>query len=197
MKSLPGVLAVCLTLAAAHPSGAQTLGSIGGIDLVATVQCTGIVLTWTVSPGVNVQEYTVYAGTSPTSLAQIASTKLTSYTFTRATPGAAYYFGVVGELVGGGSISSNPATARVPVQLISLAGTAISSTAVQLTWTFVSSCPVRFYRVFQDGTEVAETEKFAYTDRGLTPGATYYFKVRGGGVNSNGVSVTLPGPRVH
>src|SRR5579871_4836994 len=158
----------------------------GSISLTATLACANIELTWTVSPaGLPVSEYMVYEGTSPSDLAEIATTTKTSYTILKPTRGALYYFAVAG-ISDGTPLSGGAATASVPLYSMVLTGAILSPTSIELQWAVEPSCePVSGFLVIRDNLVVTETRQRHYTMRDLTPDQSYSFLVKGGGLASN------------
>jgi hypothetical protein len=162
--------------------------------LTATaVSSVGINLSWTASTTTGVT-YNVYRSTTqtftPSSGNQIASGQTaTTYSDTGLTPLTTYYYFVEAVNSGGNSLASNEANATTqppPNAPSGLTATAVSSSAINLSWT-ASTSPNVTYSVYRSTTQTfiaAENNQIAsgltgttYSDSGLTPATTYYYYV--------------------
>jgi fibronectin type 3 domain-containing protein len=101
----------------------------------------------------------------------------------------------------------SPTASSAPAAPSSLMATAASGTQVNLTWTNNATNQTGFHidRATDNGftqnlvTQTAGANATSFVDGGLTPGTTYYYRVRatnsaGDSPNSNTASVTLPVP---
>ncbi len=101
----------------------------------------------------------------------------------------------------------SPTASAPPAAPSNLAATAASGTQVNLTWTNNATNQTGFHidRATDSGfsqnlvTQTAGANATSFVDAGLTPGTTYYYRVRatnsaGDSANSNTASVTLPVP---
>jgi len=92
-------------------------------------------------------------------------------------------------LSGGGGGGGSPSCATSPSAPAAPTATATSSSAITVSWGPVAppaNCTINSYSVFRStssgftpssGNQVASTSGMAYSDSGLTAGATYYYKV--------------------
>jgi chitodextrinase len=158
-------------------------------QVVATAVSTAeISLSWTTGPsGLPIGAYHIFRGTKPSNLTQLTTIPATTFPDYQVTPATTYYYAVE-EIDQNGNVSpmsavvsaTTPALPTAPKQLVA---TAISTTAIGLTWTAGSSgMPLTGYYVFQGTkpsnlTQVATTGATSYTAGSLTPGTTYYFAV--------------------
>ncbi|MGH7222494.1 MAG: fibronectin type III domain-containing protein [Gemmataceae bacterium] len=139
----------------------------------------------------------------------------TSLTLGGLTPGITYSFRIRGLNAIGDSPYSNVVTVTPPFVLQApalpsgLHGTAASSHSIALSWTNNSSNQTGFYldRATNAGftqnliTEALSAAPSSFTDtaNGLTPGGTYYYRLRafnaaGSSANTAAVAVTIPPP---
>ena len=170
---------------------------------------TQIVVSWTPGhSGLPVLFYQIYRGSTPASLAQVASRPTTSYTDVSLTPGTTYYYAVE-EVDTGGNISPMSATASAttlapPSAPTHVTATALSSQNVSVTWSAsTGGLPLASYHLYRGSSpsnlaDVATRTGTSYTDTTVTPATTYYYAIQavdtGGDLSpmSTAVSVTTP-----
>jgi fibronectin type 3 domain-containing protein len=156
-------------------------------QVVATAVSTAeIGLSWTAGPsGLPIGAYYIFRGTKTSNLTQLTTTSATTFPDYQVTPATTYYYAVE-EIDQNGNVSpmsavvsaSTPALPTAPSKPVA---TAISTTAIGLTWTAGSSgMPLTGYYVFQGTsrsnlTQVATTSATSYTSYSLLPGTAYYF----------------------
>jgi fibronectin type 3 domain-containing protein len=158
-------------------------------EVVATVVSTAeISLSWTTGPsGLPIGAYYIFRGTKASNLIQLTTIPTTAFNDYQVTPATTYYYAVE-EVDQNGNVSPMSAvvsatTPGLPTAPKQLGATAISTTAIGLTWTAGSSgMPLTGYYVFEGTkpsnlTQVATTGATSYTAGSLTPGTTYYFAV--------------------
>jgi titin len=150
---------------------------------------TQVVVSWTAGPsGMPISSYSVYRGSTPSSLVQVATRAATTYTDVSLTPGTMYYYAVQ-ETDTGGDLSPKSATVSattlaLPSAPTKPAGTADSTRQVVLNWTAgPSGMPISSYRIYRGATpsslvEVASRTTTTYTDVSLTPATMYYYAVQ-------------------
>jgi hypothetical protein len=182
--------------------------------LAATASVGEVTLSWAASDGAT--SYDVYAGTTGTFQ---SSTKLTTvrglgYTAAGLTNGTRYYFWVTAA--NGSGTSSPSSVASTPLELRGTApGAPVRLTAtagpgqVTLSWAAPASSgvsPITGYDIYVGSTQafrggqpqfVSQGPGTSYVVKGLSAGATYYFKVaavsaQGTGPASGVTSVMLP-----
>jgi chitodextrinase len=153
--------------------------------LTATaISSSAINLTWTAATDdVGVKGYTVFRNG-----AQVASVTTTAFSDTGLTADTTYQYNVLAyDEAGNNSPQSEPASATteissgdttapsIPSDLIA---TAISSSAINLTWTASSdSVGVTGYKVFRNGSEITTVTNTSFSDTGLTASTTYSYTV--------------------
>jgi titin len=145
-----------------------------------------------------------------TTLVATVGTNVVNYTDSGLAAATKYYYRVRATNQGGDSANSNVANGTTlpnpPAAPSGLTATALSQTSVRLDWVDNSTNETGFKierslngAVF-DVTIPADANEITYTDTGLTPNATYYYRVRatntgGDSAPSSTVSVTtLPNP---
>tara|TARA_R110002051_G_scaffold5506_2_gene28290 strand:- start:1026 stop:5063 length:4038 start_codon:yes stop_codon:yes gene_type:complete len=127
---------------------------------------------------------------------------LGNYNYTVATPGTHYFKSEVTNNVGTSLLSSafNIATPTVPIAISDLAGSTVSDTANNLTWTAPNNggSNIIDYTVFRDGTLVGTVTTPGFSDTGLTQQTSYVYTVfsrnnAGTSLTSNSVTQTTHG----
>lgn len=160
-------------------------------NLTATpVSASKIALSWSasISGGLNVANYHVYGGTSPTGMSQLAITTNTTYNNMSLSPGKTYYYAVQAADTANDDSALSPTvpatTLQLPTTPTNVVALGMSSTLIAVTWT-PSSGPLNIahYYVFRGTTannmsQVATTINPLYNDRSVTPGATYYYGIQ-------------------
>ena len=149
-----------------------------------TVTATSISLSWSEPSGAT--SYTLQCSLTGVvgSYTNIATTVSTSYTHDGLSPNTTYYYQVIATNAAG---SSNPSSSRsattlcnAPTGLVSPLQTA---TSISLEWNAPSGGgnPPAYYQVQRYNgiawTSVANITGTSYTDRSLTPGTTYNYRV--------------------
>jgi chitodextrinase len=169
----------------------NTIPPTAPANVVGTaVSCQEINLTWSASTGqIAISSYRVFLGASASNLIQVGTSYSTptAYNNYLLTPSTTYYFGVEAVDTDGNvspmSAIGSASTLALPTAPSKPVATAISTTAVGLTWTAgPSGMPLTGYYVFQGATpnnltQVASTSATSYTAYSLTPGTTYYYAV--------------------
>src|SRR2546428_2645238 len=160
-----------------------------------------ISLSWTAptnNGGSAITGYKIYRSTSSgTETGYVNLGNVTSYTNTIVTPGVTYFYKVRAVNALGVSTLSNEASATPPT-LPSAPQNLQATTGVgnvALTWDASSSnsgSPITGYKIYRSTSSGTETgyvnlgNVTSYTNTGVTPGVTYFYKVRA--VNALGVS---------
>jgi fibronectin type 3 domain-containing protein len=163
------------------------------VNVTATASSgTKVTITWSevIPPnGLPIEYYYVFEGTSPSSLAKVATVTGTSYTASNLVAGTTYYFAIEALDTG-----MNVSPMSPPVQVTTLAPpaapvnvTATSSSGVKATVTWSETIPqgglpIQYYYVFEGASstnlnKVATVTAASYNASGLVAGATYYFAV--------------------
>ena len=158
---------------------------------------TSITLSWTASsdPETGVAGYRVFRDGS-----QIVETTGTTFLDTGLSPATEYEYRV--RAVNGQGLESDPSDrARAttlddtpPSTPTDLTATAAGTDEIDLDWS-ASSDPetgIQGYRVYRDGSEIAQTVQSSYTDTGLSPATEYTYQVRA--VNGQGLESDLSDP---
>jgi fibronectin type 3 domain-containing protein len=181
--------------------------------LVATpVSTVKISLSWSVpvSGGLPIRNYSVFRGTTPAKLTQVATVGQPAYNDASGSPATTYYYAVQATDTGGDvsamSATVSATTLALPSAPTNLVATAPSKIQVGLTWTAAQSgMPLQSYNVFR-GTSpssltslklVAATQDWA-NDGTVSPDTTYYYAVQANDTGGNTspmsavVSVTTP-----
>ena len=149
----------------------------------AAASATSIIVTWTAVTGAT--SYTIYGGTSSTTLSQIGTaTTATTYTQTGLTAATTYYYAVTVTTSSGTSarsttISATTQAASDPAAPTGVLAAAASATSITVTWTAVTGATS--YTIYggtssslsQIGTATTGT----YTQTGLTAATAYYYAV--------------------
>ena len=119
---------------------------------------------------------------------EIATTPTTAYNNTGLAASSTYTYTVLAyDAAGNSSNQSTSATAttlppsgdtEAPTVPQNLAATTISSTRVDLSWdTSSDNVAVTGYKIFRDGTEIANSLTTSYSNNGLTASTTYIYRV--------------------
>jgi fibronectin type 3 domain-containing protein len=147
-------------------------------------------LSW--SPPANTEglsQYLILAGTSPSTLQQIAVSPATQTTYKNLNlvPGTSYYYGIVAVEQGLDAPMTPVAQATtlpLPNPPTKVAGTAVP-TSIVLTWQESrppNGLPINYYEIWE-GTkpgqlsQVAQKSDTTYTASSLTANTTYYFEI--------------------
>lgn len=161
---------------------------LGPGSFVATPQDDRIVLTW--ADIANETSYTVRRALNPTftlGVTTVTSTDTTrNITDTSLTQSTPYYYRVKGNATGKDGIETAVATATTASLAASatLTASAVYDTAMTLTWAAVTGATgYVLYRATNAGfsaglTTVYTGSLLTFNDSGLTPGTTYYYRVK-------------------
>ncbi len=147
------------------------------------VSGTQVNLAWSASTdNVAVTNYVVYRNNQ-----QIAAPTVTSFSDTSVAAGTQYSYTVLAmDNAGNKSAQSAAVTVTTPFSADSIApsapltltATAISSTAITLSWQpSTDNVAVAGYRLYRDGAQVGSTTSLSYTDSGLSPVTTYTYTI--------------------
>jgi len=136
-------------------------------------------------------KYIIFAGTTPTSLVQVATapSSKTSFNYSGLSAASTYYFGVEADEQGINSPMSALATAStlpLPNPPNNVTVTVPSPTEIELSWQEIipqTGLQIANYQVYE-GTTSGQLTKIAtvtsgtsYTERNLTPNTTYYYEI--------------------
>ncbi len=177
------------------PVTTRTTGAAGPTApanvLAAAVSCYKTTVTWSPSTdSLGVSQYLVFAGTSPSSLAQVGVTSgsITSYADSALSPAVTYYFAVQAEDKNN-NLSPMSAVAAVttpalPSPPAGLRASPKSETSIALAWSASSGgLPVAYYLVYRGASpaglsQLASVTATAYSDTTVTAATTYYYAVQ-------------------
>ncbi|MCL6614630.1 MAG: fibronectin type III domain-containing protein, partial [Firmicutes bacterium] len=148
-------------------------------------------LTWSPSAdNVGVAGYVVERATSSTGpFSKMATVTATSYADSSVSPNVTYYYRVkafdaAGNTSGPSNVASGIVDTQPPSAPTSLAASAESPISIKLTWSAsTDNVGVAGYIVERASsssgpyTQVAQTSQTSYTDTGLKPSTTYYYRV--------------------
>ncbi|HSX52920.1 MAG TPA: Ig-like domain-containing protein [Patescibacteria group bacterium] len=195
------------TLNLTTPQAPDTQPPTAPVNLTATASsATNVNLSWSASTdNVGVTGYRVLRNN-----VVIATVTQTGYADGSVLPSTNYTYTVVAfDAVGNASPSSNSVSVTTPAlpdttppsAPSNLAGSAISETQVNLTWTASSdNVGVGGYNVFRNGSKIATTNSTAFGDATVSAGQTYtYYVIAFDAANnqsaqSNQISVITPTP---
>jgi uncharacterized protein YkwD/chitodextrinase len=168
------------------PPADTTKPSAPGLLTGTAPSTSQVSLTWgAATDNVGVAGYRVYRGGT-----QVATTPGTSWTDSGLTAGTSYSYTVQAyDAAGNVGPASNTATVTTksapagdtspPGAPGTLAGTAVSTSQVNLSWGAASdNVGVAGYRVYRDGSQVGTTAGTSYADTGLSAGTSYGYTVR-------------------
>ncbi len=190
--SASGKWAMQLVAFKADNGVADTTAPSAPASLTATPAASGtqIDLSWAAaSDNVGVTGYRLERcqGASCSTFAQIATPSATTYSDTALTPATSYSYRVRATDAAGNLGAYSPvATATTPSVVdttapstpANLTATPASSTQVNLSWTAATdNVGVTGYRVYRGGVQVGTPTATAFSDTGLTAGATYSYTV--------------------
>ncbi len=143
-----------------------------------------VALSWSASTDANgIANYFIVRG--GVTLTQVGASTLT-YTDTTTSGSTTYSYYIIAKDTIGNPTSSNTATVTTPAALdttppstpTNLAGSAISSTQINLTWTAsTDNIKVAGYDVYRGGSKVATVTTTSFGDAGLTAGTAYSYYV--------------------
>ena len=147
--------------------------------------------------------YRLFKGTSPTSLSEFKVTRVPLLTDDGLSPATTYYYGI--EASSNGSTISAAAcitTPPLPITPSNVSASAESSSAVLVTWQediVFSSLAIRVFKLYRGSNpsnlaEIAAVKGISYVDRGVSPGATYYYAVQAIDVDGDASSVSATAP---
>ncbi len=188
-----------------NPAAPPTPPASPGAPSVVGVTATSVSLSWTADPGAST--YTLYQGTSPTSLAPVATgIAATSAVASGLSPSTTYYFALTATNAAGTSGLSPTTTATTGALSVPSAPTGLAAKAgngsLTLTWSAPTSdggSPLTGYLVEYSTTPGGEATGSVQaasgpsaTLAGLTNGTTYYVEV----VATNAVGSSSPSSEV-
>src|SRR6202167_1763908 len=152
---------------------------------------TQVTVTWSESVpanGLPIQNYTIFRGTSPTGLANVATRTGLQFIDTQASPNTSYYYAI--QAVDNGkdaspmSATMQVAAVAMPAAPAGVVAIANSGTQVTVTWTeSVSGLPIQNYSIFR-GTSPASLSQLAtraalqFIDTGASVNTTYYYAIQ-------------------
>lgn len=143
-----------------------------------------VALSWSASTDANgIANYFIVRG--GVTLTQVGPSTLT-YTDTTTSGSTTYSYYIIAKDTIGNPTSSNPTTVTTPAAPdttkpstpTNLAGSAVSSTQINLTWTAsTDNIDVAGYDVYRGGSKVATVTTLSFGDAGLTAGSAYSYYV--------------------
>jgi chitodextrinase len=147
------------------------------------VSSTAIDLSWTASTdNVGVTEYRVFRDN-----VQVGTSTTTSFSDTNLTPSTAYSYTVAAVDAAGnvsaqsaaaGATTQAPPDTQAPSVPTNLTATAVSSTAIDLSWTAsTDNVGVTEYRVIRDNVQVGTSTTTSFSDTNLTPATAYTYTI--------------------
>lgn len=151
----------------------------------------GINLKWNAVSGAT--EYYIYqCDTQHGIYNKVATTANTSYSRNGLSPNTTYYFRVAAHKPGGESNDSLPIKATVKMVPPTIyASSANSTTSISITWSKSNGATsYEVYRAISASgtyTKIASVTADTFTDTGLNPGTTYYYKIRAYGYSEENV----------
>lgn len=176
------------------PTNLQATGSIGAANL-----------SWTpATDNIGITAYNVYrsttSGFTPSAGNNIGQTASTSYSDTAAPAGTYYYKVTAQDAAANIGPESNEASATVladttpPTAPNALQTTSVGGQSVGLSWTAsTDNVGVTGYKVYRNGTFLANSASTSYTDSTVSPSTsyTYYVTAVDGATNESGQSNTI------
>ena len=188
---------LCMTQRDARAQDVQAVPGPSNLQATA-VSASRIDLEWSKVNTGQVVEYRLYYADG--TLVDSLPSSQTSYSDTGLLPWTEYRYYITGATSSGNeSGPSNVATARTldgtpPTAPGNLAGSALSSTEISLTWTAAGDpeSGIDEYVVYRGGNEIGRTSSRTYQDDGLTPDRQYSYEVSA--VNGQGDEGSRAGP---
>jgi titin len=171
-----------------------------------------ISLTWMPgTSGAPVAWYRILRGSSPSSLSQVATVAMTSYTDYSLAAATKYYYAVQQSDTNGNvsplSATVAATTLALPSPPANLTGAAVSKSQIQLNWTaVVTGMPLAAYHVYRGAQTSSLTQlvtisgtKTSFTDYPVAAGTTYYYALasldKEGNVSALSAAVAITTPR--
>ena len=164
------------------------------VDVTATANSATLVsVTWSETVpanGMPIQDYIIFRGTSPTSLAQLTTRTAPPFIDTGAAANTTYYYAI--EAVDKGQDDSSvsapgqvttPAMPSAPVNVTATSNSA--GTMVTVTWSQnipANGLPIKYYYIYR-GTSPTSLTKLStgattqFKDTGVSPNTTYYYAI--------------------
>ena len=184
-----------------HPPDTQAPSIPENFD-AAALSPTQIDLTWTPSgDNTEVAGYKLLRNGK-----EITRTRSTSYSDIHLTPSTMYSYTVISFDTAGNESSKSvqisietlkPPDTAAPTVPVSLNARAVSHNRITLSWEqSTDNERVKGYRIFRNGTVLAETEKTVYTDEKLTPQTAYRYTVSAFDEAGNESTPSAPGKAV-
>jgi fibronectin type 3 domain-containing protein len=163
------------------------------VDVVATANSTTqVTVTWTeiIPPGgLPITSYTIFRGTSPTTLVQVATRTASPFVDTTVSGSTTYYYTIQAS-DSGHDVSPASAPAQVttdggPAAPVNVAAVANSTTQVTVTWSETippGGLPISTYNIFRGTsptglTSLATRTASPFVDNTASPNTTYYYGV--------------------
>jgi fibronectin type 3 domain-containing protein len=163
------------------------------VSVAATANSTTqVTITWfeNIPPnGLPIQTYSIFRGTSPTGLTQLAVRTTLKFIDTGASANATYYYAVeatdTGRDVSPMSAIAQVAMLPMPAAPANVAPMANSATRVTVTWSEAippNGLPIQSYNIFRGTsptglTQLAVRPTTQYVDTGASANATYYYAI--------------------
>ena len=153
---------------------------------------TAVTVSWseTIPPnGLPIQSYTIFAGTSPTGLTQVATQGASPFINTGLSPNTTYYYAIEAtdtqRDVSPMSSVAQGATAPLPAAPVNVGASANSSTSVTVTWSEsipANGLPIQYYSIWRGTsptglTQVSTRSASPFTDMSAVANTTYYYAV--------------------
>ena len=161
------------------------------VNVVATANSeTKVTVTWSenIPPGgLPIQTYTIFRGTSPTSLTQETVRSASPFVDAAASPNTIYYYAIeatdTGQDVSPMSAPAQVSTPATPAAPVNVGATATSGTGVTVTWSEnipANGLPIKYYNVLRGTSptglsQVATRSASPFVDTGASPNTTYYY----------------------
>ena len=153
---------------------------------------TRVTVTWseTIPPnGLPIQSYSIFRGTSPAGLTQLATRTSCQFIDTGASPNTTYYYAIqavdTGRDVSPMSATSQVTTPPMPAAPANVGALANAATRVTVTWSETvppNGLPVQAYNIYRGTSPTGLTKltvrtTLQFVDTGVSPNTTYYYAV--------------------
>jgi chitin-binding protein len=163
------------------------------VNVVATANSeTKVTVTWSenIPPGgLPIQTYTIFRGTSPTSLTQETVRSASPFVDAAASPNTIYYYAIeatdTGQDVSPMSAPAQVSTPATPAAPVNVGATATSGTGVTVTWSEnipANGLPIKYYTIFRGTSptglaQLATRSTTQFVDTGVSANTTYYYAI--------------------